>query len=54
MMLIQFSVSHEGVPNIRKRKIKKGFRRRALDNSTLRTQWEIPRKMSSGCMGVCV
>lgn len=36
-MPIQFPVWHEGAPNIRERTIKKGLRRRALNNSTLRT-----------------
>lgn len=36
-MPVHFLVWHKGVPSMNKREIKRGFRRRALDNLPLRT-----------------
>lgn len=49
-MLIQVPVWCDGALNIKERKIRREFKRRALDYSTLRSGWDIPREMSHACL----
>lgn len=48
---VQFLVWCEAALNIKERKIKREFKRRALESSTLRTQRDIPREVSCGYLG---
>lgn len=49
-MPVQFPVWHRGAPNMRRRRIKMGFRRRTLDNLTLRTPVGYSKE-DAQCMG---